>query len=140
MAGFSIDDSGTAGEWKIRQGDGWPKDPLEFAIEEPVGTPVAGLFLSAKLTVRPSFEADTVLDELDSTVVGSPLSVLGDGSGVRIAAGALTTDDWPLTETVGVPAANLEPVRLDVEAIVTATGLPDTLTTIGVIVLPQVTR
>lgn len=136
----TIDDSGEVIAWKIRQGDGFPKAPYEFVLQDPAGVPLAGYITSARATVRTSFASEAELGAVSTADVGSGLELIEAGAGVRLAAGTFDTDDWPLTETDGVPANLQEPCRADVEVTVAATGDPDTIVTIALTVLPQVSR
>lgn len=124
---------------EVVQGDAWPDEPIEFVVTTDGVTPIEDVVTDARLQVRTGYDG-TLLADLDSTDVGSPLSVLADGSGVRIAAAAVQTGDaWPVTDT-SVAARYREPCRWDLEVTLTASAGIDTMVRGAFTVLPQVTR
>lgn len=134
-----IDSGALDVDLEVVQGDAWPDEPLEFVVTTDGTTPIAGLITDAVLQVRTGYDG-TLLVTLDTSDVGSPMSVLLDGSGVRIAAGAVQTDDtWPVTDT-SVARRLREPCRWDLEVTLTASASLDTIVRGAFTVLAQVTR
>lgn len=124
---------------EVVQGDSWPDEPIEFVVTTNGVTPIAGVVGSARLQVRTSYDGELLAD-LNSTVLGSPLSVLADGSGVRVAAAAVPdTTSWPVTD-VSVSKRLREPCRWDLQVVLAASAGRDTLVRGAFTVLPQVTR
>lgn len=134
-----IDDSGVQVDYRIRQGDGWPREPLTILVLDPDGDPIPGSIVSARCQVRASYDATATLADVDSADVGSALTVAVDGSSVTLGEGAVpATDDWP---TVDPDLGEREWARCpwDLE-ITTGAGFPDTTIAGHIAVLPQVTH
>lgn len=122
---------------EVVQGDAWPDEPVEFVVTSDGTAPIEDLISSARLQVRTTYGGELLAD-LDSAELGSALSVLADGSGARVAAAAIDTTDWPVTD-VSVARRLREPCRWDLEVTLAATAAPDTIVRGAFTVLAQVT-